>query len=371
MHSLIRTIIAWAFIGAGLAGTAAADNWKNITPESEPGLAGREIQVMETIGDELWIGTLSGLSRYRGGKFEVMKAVQIKKKRKWVKKDGKRKRVVEEVKEVKPAKYQAWGVVKTGKDRYLVGTNRGLFTLDGDTFLAQVHVSGTVSPVAGFGEKSMWALAKRSDTEENAVYRKTNGEWKPVETFSGKRVADMFRTRDGRIWVVIDGNGVIAADPAREPDEWVHYQKGMNIKSLFMDSRGRVWCGFWNRGIAVLDGNAWTTYLAHDISDSAVLKITEDKAGNIWAATNADGLWRYDGEGWNSYLKDEGPVNLLYAASDGKVWASTQMRGGLRFFKDREWHVSLDSPLPMRCIVEYKGALWAGGVLDGLHVKKM
>jgi hypothetical protein len=53
------------------------------------------------------------------------------------------------------------------------------------------------------------------------------------------------------------------------------------------------------------------------------------------------------------------------------VWISTQHQGGLRYWDGKQWVVSLDSPLPIRALVETaKGQLFAAGVLDGLHIKE-
>ena len=69
--------------------------------------------------------------------------------------------------------------------------------------------------------------------------------------------------------------------------------------------------------------------------------------------------------------KDEGPINMIQTTSDGRVWISSQMNGGLRYWDGAAWKVSLDSPLPIRCLLEAKGGqVLAGGVLDGLHVKQ-
>jgi len=60
---------------------------------------------------------------------------------------------------------------------------------------------------------------------------------------------------------------------------------------------------------------------------------------------------------------------MLTATSDGKVWISTQTQGGLRFWDGKTWKVSLESFLPIRCLLETKsGEIWAGGILDGLHI---
>ena len=50
---------------------------------------------------------------------------------------------------------------------------------------------------------------------------------------------------------------------------------------------------------------------------------------------------------------------------------SGQQTGGLRRYDGTAWLVSLDSPLPIQCLVEAPdGRLVAGGILDGVHLLK-
>jgi ligand-binding sensor domain-containing protein len=101
----------------------------------------------------------------------------------------------------------------------------------------------------------------------------------------------------------------------------------------------------------------------------AVLNIVQDAKSHIWVATSATGLWRFDGVKWTNHLQEEGSINTLAVTSDGRVWICSQIRGGLRYWDGEAWQVSLDSPLPIRCVIETGGGdIWAGGVLDGVHI---
>ncbi len=352
------------------AGAVAADKWDHVNVQTQPELAGNEIQFIETMPGEVWIGTLSGLTRLRDGKYTAIKQVRIKKKRKWVKQGGKRKRVVEEVKEVKKAKLQAWDILKLGRDEYLVGTDRGIYRLQGDLMDNPAIQGYTVSPIVRYDDKTIWALGKNKGNEQNHVFTNAGGEWKRVEAFKDKRVDDMYQTADGHIWVGIDGDGVIEVDPQKGVDKAVHHLRGMKVTSVFRDSKGNVWVGSWGGGIAKRSDGKWTGSMERQ-KKAAILRFAEDKSGTVWAATTSSGVWMSTGEKWTMDLKDEGLINLLVATSDGRVYVSSQRGGGLRYWNGKTWEVSLDSPLPMRCLVEQKdGTLYAGGVLDGIHIKK-
>jgi ligand-binding sensor domain-containing protein len=255
-----------------------------------------------------------------------------------------------------------------GNGSHLVGTQAGVYTLKdgkvGEVALKQF----TVSPLFRYGTAELWALCKNRGSEENALYRRAKGEWKPIEFFAKKRIADVTKTQDGHAWVIIDGNGVFEIDPEKGTAKATHHLQGLNVTSVFRARKGHTWCGTWGRGVFARRDGEWISYL--EKLKSAVLDIAEGKNGSIWVATTADGLWRYDGSRWAGQLVGEGPINLLYVDTEDRVWVSSQRRGGLRYLRGDQWVVSLASPLPMRCLVEDKrGRLWAGGVLDGLHVK--
>ena len=257
----------------------AADKWQDLNVENTPGLAGNEIQFIKPMNGEVWIGTLSGLSVYRDGEFEIAK----QEKTKWQRKDGKRVQVTELV----PSKTKAWDIIKTGDGSYLVGVHGGLIELE-DGVLGKAHLSGkTVSPILDFGDGNFWALGKDLGTETNTLFHNEDGAWKPIPGFADQKVADVTRTKDGHIWVMIDGDGVMEIAPENGIQEAKHHLKGMNVTSVFQTREGKVCCGTWGRGVAMQDGGKWTYHLSK--MKSAILGMAEDKDGNIWIATTADG----------------------------------------------------------------------------------
>jgi streptogramin lyase len=226
----------------------------------------------------------------------------------------------------------------------------------------------TVSPIFRYETDEVWALCKDRATERNTLYRLLKGEWSPIKEFTGKQIADVARTPDGHVWVIIDGDGVLEIDPKTGVAKAEHHLQGLNVTSVFRTDKGHVWCGTWGRGVFSKTNGKWISHLAK--LKSAVLDIDEGNDGAVRVATTADGLWRYDGDQWSGQLAGEGPINLLYVDGKGRVWVSSQLGGGLRYTSGDQWVVSLPGPLPMRCLVEdQQGRLWAGGVLDGLHVR--
>ena len=326
-----------AVLLAGLAPRSFGD-WRNLT--TADGLPGNEVQFISQDDDgTIWVGTLSGLAKYSDGKFTT-----------FVEGTG------------------VWDVLKTGPGKYLIGAQSGTLTVDGEQ-RAWAHKGMTVAPIHRYGEKAIWIIGKSHGTEVSTLLQSTGGTWSAIAYFENRRVVDLFRTSNGHMWVVCDGNGVFEVDPAKGPEQAVHHLQALNVTTMAEDSRHRVWFGLWGRGVRVLEDGRWLSYVADE--DSSVFSIVEDTKGGIWVATSAHGLWHYDGNEWVNRLRDEGGVNMLSKTSDGKVWISTQTHGGLRYWDGKDWKVSLDSTLPIRCLLEAKnGELWAGGILDGLHILK-
>ncbi|MBI2194491.1 MAG: hypothetical protein HYU36_21140 [Planctomycetes bacterium] len=333
-----RFLLATPFLLCAGSMVAAAETWENLT--TDQGLSGNEIQFIKEDEDGgLWIGTRSGLSFFSNGKLSTRL-------------DG----------------IEIWDILKASPGCYWIGTSGGVVHLQGDrqeTFLQGT----TVAPVVPLDGAAVWAISKNRATEKNSLVEWKGGGWEAIEKFKDEKVVDLKRTSDGTLWVLVDGNGVMAANPRKSLDQATHHLEGSNVTTVMEDSRKHVWFGLWEGGVVVYDGKNWTRHLPKE--KSFIFHVVEDARGTVWVATNQNGLWRQEGDKWVNDLKEEGGVNLLAATSDGRVWISTQTTGGLRYWDGRAWQVSLESPLPIRCLTEDRAhGLWAGGVLDGVHARK-
>jgi ligand-binding sensor domain-containing protein len=328
-----NALLAMVFACLWSVGALAAEPWRQLT--TADGLPGEEIQFLrEDDAGAVWVGTLSGLGVWRDGKFTSV-----------------------------VARGEFWDLLPVGNGRYWAGTANGVLWLDGEKQTASL-TGNTVAPILRVGEGKIWALSKNRASERNSLMEMTGGEWKPVSQFEKQQVVDLLQTKDGAVWVAVDGNGVFVVGPAGV----THHLGGLNVTAMREDSRGRVWCGLWGKGVAVWEQGSWTRHLPKE--KSVILSIREDSKGQIWVATNANGLWRFAEEKWTNDLAAEGSINLLETTSDGRVWISSQSVGGLRYWDGTKWQVSLDRPLPMRCLLETKTKqLWAGGILDGVYRK--
>ncbi|MBS3764061.1 MAG: hypothetical protein KGZ25_12250 [Planctomycetes bacterium] len=313
-----------------------AEKWKHITIQQ--GLPGDEIQLLvEDKQGKLWVGTGSGLAMRKGDGFEVY----LKKKR-------------------------IWDFVQIGKDHYWVGTRNGIILM-GPEENKHMFKSHTVAPIVLYKKNIYWAIGKNPRTQRNILAAGTTEGWDPVQAFEGKKVVDLFRQQNGTLWVAEDGNGIYRVNLDKGAEQAEHHLPGFNVTVVAEDSSGRLWSGVWGRGVRVYKDGEWATHLAD--KETYVFDIKEDAQGHIWVATNSSGLWEYDGKKWGNHLREEGQINMLATTSDGRVWISTQMKGGLRYWDGKKWHFALDNRLPFRCLMETEnGDIWAGSVLGGVFV---
>lgn len=244
-------------------GLTAGDAWRNLTKEDH-GLPGNEIQfIKRDNAGTIWIGTRTGLARFESGKFKT-----------------------------RIDRGEIWDIIRLKDGRYWVGTANRVILLSGGK--SETYLKGnTVAPLIRFNNNTVWAISKNRGTEINALVQATGTDWSPVKKFAKERVVDMTRTSDGKIWVIIDGNGVYEVTPGQSSERWSHHLEGSNVTVIREDSKKRIWFGLWQGGIYCLEGGIWSRHLKRE--RSFIFNIVEDAKGNIWVATNQNGLWRQQG----------------------------------------------------------------------------
>ncbi|MBB5057583.1 ligand-binding sensor domain-containing protein [Granulicella aggregans] len=101
------------------------------------------------------------------------------------------------------------------------------------------------------------------------------------------RVEQLFRDREGSVWVIFEG-GVsrIAADGSLQ--EAIDLP---GVLSISEDSEGDMWFGTDAGGATVLREQAFTTLTVQDgLSDDFVRAVFQDHVGRVWIGTNRGGL---------------------------------------------------------------------------------
>jgi len=154
-------------------------------------------------------------------------------------------------------------------------------------------------------------------------------------------------TRDGRLWIGTETDGLAVYDPTTERvSDWGLATKTAvtskppplpTIRALAEDSSGNIWVGSIGGGVARFNiAGASFTHFRHGVDagslpDDRVLSLLVDRAGTVWVGT-WKGLSRMR-RGSNRFEPVAphliGPqVQALRQASDGRIWAGNQ-RGDL------------------------------------------
>ena len=301
--------------------------------------------VLQTTDGTVWVGTVSGLERLSGQKFErvpeVAGTVRTLKETSdgtlwigtignglWIYKGG----VFSRLKSLLPGNT----VLKIFEDdsrQVWLGLQDGLVRL-GRTPVREVPLPGgsdaDFETISGNGDSSLWVVA-------SGVYIIHDGVASPYrfKELPNVMVRNIFRDREGDLWVGTDGSGAYRITPrgvvhysapreltnnfirafleSRRGEMWIVTDEGVSrlttqgaqhfnmkdglvyfsTRSLFEDDAGDIWIGtdqglsHWHKGTFVHD--AATEALRHE----KVWSNYEDPTHTLWFGTRDHGLFRY------------------------------------------------------------------------------
>ncbi|MBN1187770.1 MAG: SpoIIE family protein phosphatase [Bacteroidales bacterium] len=116
------------------------------------------------------------------------------------------------------------------------------------------------------------------------------------------------------------------------------------ISTLFEDKDGNIWIGTWGGGISRFSNNKFKNFTTKNgLQDEKIRCIMQDKEGNILIGTNDHGLSIFKGESFISFTESDGLINKHVWAinQDGKgnYWFGTD--GGITVYnpqKDAQAH---------------------------------
>lgn len=330
------------------------------------GLAGNKIlAIYESSDDSLWIGTTTGMSRYRYGRFRT-----------YTTRDGLSSDIVRYIYEDQDK--NLWiatgkGLNRLGRDgkmaafimpnglpnnsvrvicqdrggRIWVGSNNGLLWYDwfwGIDFYAyntKYGLSDTfVSAICEDGDGNLWVgtYSGLNRFRDGRFYHQPDSDGQPFD-----QVNTLFADREGSLWVG-SREGLTRLDS----EKFFTYtkQQGLtynNVMSVLDDSRGNVWIGTWGGGLDELQGEnitACSPASTNGLSQDLILSLCLGHDGSLWVGADYDGgLTRFKNGVATHYTWRDGLINagirVLYQDSHGCLWAGTDH--GLSCFKDGEF----------------------------------
>jgi ligand-binding sensor domain-containing protein/signal transduction histidine kinase len=339
--------------------------------------------ITETEDGTIWVGTVSGLQRMLKGKHSFIRVPGI---------EG-TVRVLQE----------------TSDGTLWIGTiGRGILTFREGRF-SRITVpdplpSNTVLNLYEDIEKNIWIgtqggmvrliktpvrtvpLPDGSDSDAETIYQDTNGDlWvAAVNLFrvhdgkatafafpgiSGVRVRNVFRDREGALWIGTEGQGAYRLAGER----LVHYstQEGLvnNFVRAFLQGRdGSVWIAT-DEGVSRWRAQRITNYRVSDgLAYFSTRSLLEDRNGDVWIGTD-QGLSRlrddsFEHDGATEALKNE-KIWAIHEDSDGGLWFGTRTGGLYRWRSGVLTHYTTAQGLASNGIYELledgKNNLWISG----------
>lgn len=150
-----------------------------------------------------------------------------------------------------------------------------------------------------------------------------------LHAIPGVEITGIERSVDGRFWVSMIGDGVMAIEPEGERfghstfGDTFRNAKTTSVRSIFADSRNRLWMGIGTQGLAVQELKTGKIYNWNEIpafasampSMSTVYAIRETYDHHIWVATYGDKLMDITPPAENEDIRKL-KVSIYYATKD-------------------------------------------------------
>jgi signal transduction histidine kinase/ligand-binding sensor domain-containing protein len=245
-----------------------------------------------------------------------------------------------------------------------LGTDRGLYSLDGDRLVPhpEVPVTAPISALHQDRRRVLWVAAGERllglDGGKTTVLGRREG-------LPGGPIAAMADDEDGNLWLGSPEGlsrvrgGAIQLFTARDglPEN--------DVSAVMIDREGSLWVGTRNGGLAQFTDRTLDTQDVPPVLDGVeVFTVCEDDEGAMWFGTRGRGVVRWKDRRATSYDRASGltgdPVYAVLPDGPGAVWIGTN-QGLMR------WHAgALEDPKVWPGAVtalfrDHEQALWIGG----------
>jgi len=335
------------------------------------GLSDRKITCLLPIGEELWVGTDTGL--YRGnsngfrrvglppflGSVQVLSILRDRDSNIWVGTARGLLRINEKgIAFSEESELRGDGGINVlFEDRegnLWIGGARGLGRIRDSTFVTYSSVNDPRfehgGPTYVDQEGRTWFAPA-----QGGLYILQNGRAQPVTSIPARDVVYSITGREDEVWVgrqrggltrLRFRNGSIASQSYTEANGLAQ-----NSAYAVYESRdGSVWAGMLNGGVSKFKAGQFTTYtMMSGLASNTVSSILETRDGAIWFATPS-GLSSFSNGQWRTYTTVEGlpslEVNCLFEDSSGTLWSGTS--AGLAFFASNRFQIPHESPDVLR-----------------------
>jgi PAS domain S-box-containing protein len=331
------------------------------------GLPDRKINSLLPIGEELWVGTDTGLYHGNSNGFRRFELPSFL------------------------GSVQVLSILRDRDSNMWVGTTRGLLRIDGTGVSYseenELRGDGGINVLFEDREGNIWiggarglgrirdsafvtysSVSDRRFEHDGPIYVDPEG-----RTWFAPAQGGLYVLQNGRVQSVtsIPANDVVYSISGRADVVWVGRQRGgltrlrfrngaiasqsytepnglaQNSAYAVYESRdGSVWAGTLNGGVSKFKDGHFTTYTTTDgLASNTVSSILETRDGAMWFATPS-GLSSFSNGQWRTYTTAEGmpssEANCLFEDSSGTLWSGTS--AGLAFFASNRFQVPRESP---------------------------
>lgn len=354
-------------LGAGLFFLAGGQATK-----VSAGLPDRKINSLLPIGEELWVGTDTGLYHGNGRGFRRVELPPF------------------------PGSVQVLSILHDHDSNIWIGTTRGLMRINakGISFSEENEIRGSNGINALFEDRegNLWIGGSRGlGRIRDSAFLTHSPDSDPRFEHGGPIYVDRggrtwFAPAQGGMYVLENGRvqPVTAAIPANDvvysiaggaDGVWAGRQRGgltrlqfrngairsqsyteanglaqNSAYAVYVSRDGSVWAGTLNGGVSKFKDGRFTTYTTTSgLASNTVSSILETRDGAMWFATPS-GLSCFSNGQWKTYMTAEGlpspEVNSLFEDSTGTLWSGTS--AGLAFLASNGFQVPYESPDVLR-----------------------
>ncbi len=372
--------------------------------QTADGLPGNTVTAIQQTGDGyLWVGTLAGLVRFDGVRFQELAELRALPSRRvlallaardgalWIGLEGgglarwRDGRLLAVGRRDGLPGDTVTSLSEDGRGRLWVATSGGLACWAEEKFfedpvmpsLRGVAVSLVASsPPAGAGRaEELWVVADGRLRTRSGPGPLVRPQAADPSLFSSVLTAALGRS--GKIWyggpngyIGSVSNGVVNVY-GEQPGQLLE-----TVWALTEARNGDVWAGTANGGLRRLRGGRFSSLTTVEgLSDNSVRSVYEDREGNLWVGTVGGGLNRVKQRKLTTYTTRDGlshnVVMSLAQDPDGRLWVGSNC-GGLSVRRGENftpYYTSylLDNECIWSVLSSADGAIWAGTWGGGLY----
>lgn len=259
--------------------------------------------------NELFIGTMGGLSRFNGSQFTH-----------YTRSDGLSNNII-------------YTLDIDSDQNIWMGTLNGICKFDGRKIHTYNNESSNLNAIhlVVDNQNNVWAI----DAAGNLLTLQEN-QLKIVN--APHPLSAITKDKNGQLYAFQEGKGLLKKNN-KDWEEILITKQDPNwrVYKLYFGRASNKLYAITNKGLYIKDGNQWSQPLWLNAGPGVqdITNIIEDENGSIWVATNKGGAWLKNGKNWIHFNYHNGFtdefVTSFYEDNENNMWLATNGSGIFRF----------------------------------------